>query len=205
MGCTRTWLRVYSFSLLSCVIYALHPVCTYLVGSLFSVTPAYRNHGILCHLKFVNAREYNNLDILACDKIDSNKLSCNISTERTEKMVIFRHIDVARKLRILKIHRCKSAQDTADIQRSRSNSNLSQIKRKFSLKFVSHFITASEILHVLFYRSSSFIDVAKAIGRKDRSRDRNAKEMNKRENLERAFLCFAKRNAPIKRCSHAPK
>lgn len=177
MGSTRTWLRVYSFSLLSCVIYALHPVCTYLVGSLFSVAPTYRNHGILCHLKFVNAREYNNLDILACDKIDSNKLGCNISTERIEKMVTFRQINVATKLRILKVHRCKSAQDTANIQSARSNSNLSQIKCKFYLKFVSDFITASEILRVPFYRSIAvlsmyhFIDTVEAIGRRDRSRD----------------------------------
>lgn len=160
MGCTRTWLRVYSFSLLSCVIYALHPVRTYLVGSLFSVTPTYRNHRILCHLKFVNAREYNNLDILACDKIDSNKPNCNISTKRIEKMVIFRHTNVTTKLRILRIHRCKSAQDAANIQRSFSNLNLSQIKYKFYLEFVSDFITVSEILYVLFYRSRNFIDTS---------------------------------------------
>lgn len=185
-------------------------LCVHIWWVLYSaLLRRYRNHGILCHLKFVNAREYNNLDILACDKIDSNKPNCNISTERIEKMVIFRHINVTTKLRILKIHRCKSAQDAANIQRSCSNSN-SQIKYKFYLNFVSDFIAVSEILYVLFYRSRNFIDTSFYWYSKSNRPKRSlalysAKEMNKRENLERAFLCFAKRNAPIKWCSHAPK
>lgn len=136
-------------------------------------------------------------------------INCNVSTDRIEKMVIFRHINVTTKLRILKIDRCKSAQDAANIQRSCSNSN-SQIKYKFYLKFVSDFIAVSEILYVPFYRSRNFIDTSFYWYSKSNRPKRslalyNAKEMNKRENLERAFLCFAKRNAPIKWCSHAPK